>query len=288
MGFLLGAFALSIIRRDFRARGGSAPLVRFLIGFFLMVGCSVFIGCPIKMALRLSAGDLTALAGAAGLLGGVLAGVYYLRRGFYLGTVSRRTSFGGYIMPAAMLLLVAALLSGPAFIGQSKSGPGSLHPAWYYSLAFGLVIGSLAQYSRFCVTGSIRNVLLTKDYSSGLGLAGLFLSAAFLSMAFGRFHVGINDQPGVHLDHLWNFMGLFLVGIGSVLAGGCPFRQLILSGEGDLDAGLTIMGMLFGGGAVYTWSIRSTVAGPTINGKLAVIAGLIFCLLVANLYRKKD
>jgi hypothetical protein len=37
---------------------------------------------------------------------------------------------------------------------------------------------------------------------------------------------------------------MFLAGLAFCLAGGCPGRQLILSGEGDADAGVFVMGMI--------------------------------------------
>ncbi len=43
-GFLLGASIMALATGGFRARGGSSPMVRFFIGFFIMVGCAMFIG----------------------------------------------------------------------------------------------------------------------------------------------------------------------------------------------------------------------------------------------------
>src|SRR5512139_3146394 len=49
IGFVLGAAACALLGREFRSRGGSAPLARLASGVFLIVGCAVFIGCPIKL-----------------------------------------------------------------------------------------------------------------------------------------------------------------------------------------------------------------------------------------------
>ena len=65
IGFILGAALCALAGREFRSRGGSAPLARLAAGVFLIVGCAVFIGCPIKLVLRLTAGDLTVLTGVA-------------------------------------------------------------------------------------------------------------------------------------------------------------------------------------------------------------------------------
>jgi len=46
-GFVLGATLAALAGRGFQSRSGSAPLVRFFLGGFLIVGSAVFLGCPI-------------------------------------------------------------------------------------------------------------------------------------------------------------------------------------------------------------------------------------------------
>jgi len=87
IGFVLGAFFMALQSRRFKVTGGSSPIIRFLLGFFILVGCAVFIGCPIKMILRLAAGDLTAIAATAGLIFGIWLGAKYIRAGFSLDRV---------------------------------------------------------------------------------------------------------------------------------------------------------------------------------------------------------
>ena len=57
---------------------------------------------------------------------------------------------------------------------------------------------------------------------------------------------GFALQPIAHSAHLWNLLGMVLVGWGSVLLGGCPLRQLILAGSGNGDSTVTVFGMLAG------------------------------------------
>jgi uncharacterized protein len=71
MGFVLGSTAAALLFREFKARGGSAPLVRFILGVFAMVGALAFLGCPWRATLRLAGGDLNALLGIAGLAAGI-------------------------------------------------------------------------------------------------------------------------------------------------------------------------------------------------------------------------
>ena len=67
MGFVIGSFVMALYKKEFAASCGSSPLLRFFVGILLIIGCAVFIGCPIKMVFRVAAGDLT-------------AGEYYLHR----------------------------------------------------------------------------------------------------------------------------------------------------------------------------------------------------------------
>jgi YedE family putative selenium metabolism protein len=74
---------------------------------------------------------------------------------------------------------------------------------------------------------------------------------------------------------------MFLTGFASVLIGGCPLRQLVLASEGNADSGISVMGMLVGAAMVQNWGLASSTSGPTFYGKIAVLAGIIFCFLLA-------
>lgn len=60
IGLILGAYVLSMIRGEHQSKGGSSPIIRFILGFFVMIGALMFLGCPIRMILRLGGGDLNA------------------------------------------------------------------------------------------------------------------------------------------------------------------------------------------------------------------------------------
>jgi hypothetical protein len=62
---------------------------------------------------------------------------------------------------------------------------------------------------------------------------------------------------------------------------------LIKAGEGDVDACIASLGMLLGGALAFTWLLRSTSAGPTFQGKIVVLVGLIFSIIVAMAFRKR-
>jgi YedE family putative selenium metabolism protein len=288
MGFLLGSTAMALGRGAFRPRGGSSPLIRFFAGFFLIVGSAVFLGCPIKVMLRLAAGDLSALSGLAGLIAGVWLGVLFLRRGFFLGRSRRTHPVTGWIMPAFMVLLTAGVFWGPPALRGGMVGAAAEHAPVLISLAAGGVVGALSQRSSFCVTGGLRNFFLTRDLSMVSGVGVLFLSALVFNLAVGLFQPGLYNQPGSHLDFGWGFAGMALVGFAAALIGGCPFRQLVLAGEGDGDAGAAVLGMLVGGGLVQSWALRSTLAGVTPGGKVATALGIVLLLAVAMAFRERE
>lgn len=287
-GFLVGATLAALAGRGFQARSGSAPLVRFFLGAFLVVGSAVFLGCPIKVMLRLAGGDLTAFAGLGGLVAGVWVGVRFLKKGFFLGKSARTGALAGWVLPVAMALLAAASVLAPAAFTGGLVGAAREHAPPLASLAIGLVVGALAQRSKFCVSGSLRNFFLTRSARQLGGLLLLFVAALGINLAAGLFQPGLYDQPGSHLDGGWAAAGMFLVGLAAVLIGGCPFRQLVMAGEGDTDAGMAVLGMLVAGGLVQTWGLRSTIAGATPAGKLATLIGLVLVLGTALAYRDRS
>ncbi|WP_432822407.1 YedE family putative selenium transporter [Trichloromonas sp.] len=276
IGFVLGSMGSAALFREFRSRGGSAPLPRLFSGIFLMVGCAVFIGCPIKLFLRLTAGDLTAAAGVLGLVGGVWSGLKTMAGGVHL-VPAQPQKGSGFLVPVLFALLLVFLVAQPGFLLFSASGSAAQHAPWLLALAAGLGLGALAQRSRLCVTGGVRDTLLLGHRSPLLyGLLAFVLSAVLFNLATGRFNLALYGQPGAHLNHLWSFLGMALVGWLSVLIGGCPFRQLVKAGEGDADAGLVAVGMLIGGALVQNWGIAATAAGVPLYGKIAVLAGFVF------------
>ena len=72
-----------------------------------------------------------------------------------------------------------------------------------------------------------------------------------------------------------------LVGICAVLLGGCPLRQSILAGEGDTDAGVTILGLIVGAAFAHNFGIAASPKGVPANGKVAVIVGIIIVIVTA-------
>jgi YedE family putative selenium metabolism protein len=298
IGFVLGALIAAVLFREFRPRGGSSPIIRFFLGFFAMIGALVFLGCPWRALLRLAGGDGNAILGLAGLTVGIWIGVLFLRSGYNLGRSQKEMKFSGWVFPIVMIALLLLLLFAPQFgrtpegaptgpIFLSQKGPGSQHAPILISLVIGLCVGFLAQRTRLCTMGAIRDVILIRNTHLLSGILGILIAAFIMNLLLGQFKAGFLNQPIAHTDYLWNFMGMALSGLAFALAGGCPGRQLFLSGEGDGDAAIFATGMIVGAGFAHNFSMASSPAGPGAYGPITVIIGLIFCLIVGFTMREK-
>ena len=288
IGLILGSFLLSLLRREFKPRGGSSPVTRFILGSVVMMGALIFLGCPLRMLIRLGGGDLNALVALVGFACGVGIGVLALNRGFTLKRAYAQHTLEGAGMPALVTGLLVAVLLFPALFAFSESGPGSQHAAVLISLAAGLIAGGLAQRSRFCMAGGIRDEMLFKDFHLLSGSVALLIVVFVGNLILGKFNLGFQGQPVAHTDGLWNFSGMLLVGWGSVLLGGCPLRQTVLAGEGNSDSAVTVLGMLVGAAISHNFGLASSGSGATFNGKIAVGVGALILLAVTmmNINRK--
>lgn len=288
LGFVLGAFISSIIGKDFKARGGSNPLVRFVLGFFLMVGALAFLGCPLRMLLRIGGGDLNAIVGLLGYVCGILVGIVFIKKGFSLGRSHKQSKIAAYIMPAIAIALLIFLLIKPEFIFFSEKGPGSVHAPVIISLIAGLIVGGILQRTRLCTAAGFRDAFLIKDFGPLLGLVGIVVGAMVVNIIAGNFHLGFIEQPIAHNNHVWNFLGMTLVGLTSVLLGGCPIRQTILSGDGDTDAAITVFGLIVGAAFCHNFGLAASGKGVPVNGMIAVCIGLVVALVIAATARREN
>ena len=281
IGLVLGAFIMAFAGKEFSPRGGSAPVTRFTLGFCVMVGALMFLGCPLRMMLRIGGGDLNALVGLAGFVAGIGGGIFCLNRGFTLKRTYSVSKLDGYLYPAANVAMLALLCAAPALLFFSESGPGSMHAPIAAALIAGLAVGVLAQKSRFCTVAGIRDTILFKYTHMLIGFIAVIAAVIIGNLIMGSFHIGFEGQPVAHTDGLWNFLGMLLVGLGSVLLGGCPLRQLILSGEGNVDSVVTVLGFVVGAAFFHNFQLASSGDGPTSGGQIAVIIGLAITAAIA-------
>jgi len=340
IGIILGAMGAALATREFRPRGGSQPVIRFVLGFIFMAGALVFLGCTVRAWLRLGGGDLTALWGVAGIVAGVLLGIVALKRGFNLGRATAIAKPLGWILPAlAVVLLAFALISTfgtkPEWAAQTKEGafatgdtppavflkadgapsqvlkpeggslaedgsilaadgsvaasaesvaaakpqPGGKRAVLWVSLVAGLAIGVVAQRSRFCSIGGIRDAILVKRYDLLFGVIGLLVGSTVVNLLLGQYNLGFTGQPVAHNDALGSFAAMTIATFAAMLLGGCPFRQVIMGSEGDADSTMAVAGMLVGAGFMHWATLASSAKGLAPNAWPAM--GVMAVVLVA-------
>lgn len=294
VGIVLGAAISAFAFREFKARAGSCPASRFVLGLFVMIGALVFLGCPLRMVIRLGGGDLTAVAGLLGFLAGILVGVVFLKRGFSLGRAYPVRTGEGLALPAVMAGLLALLLLAPGLLKFSEEGPGSMRAFWAVSLIAGLAVGFIAQRSRLCMAGGLRDAFLLRDFTLLAGFAAIWVTVTIGNLLLNSYNLSALSQPIAHSQYLWSFLGMALAGWGSILLGGCPLRQLILAGEGNGDSAVTVLGMVVGAAVAHNFGLAGngdsmvdgvyTVGGIGTAGMIAVITGFVVLLAVSLLH----
>ena len=203
--------------------------------------------------------------------------------------------------PAIHFVLGAFVVTVPALFKFSEEGPGSMRAPFWIALVIALVVGALAQKSRLCMVGGLRDAFMLKDFHLLYGFVAIFVVTLVGNLAMGKFHLGFALQPIAHSAHLWNLLGMVLVGWGSVLLGGCPLRQLILAAQGNGDSAVTVFGMLVGAALAHNFGLAGNpdskseageliVGGISTAGKIAVVLGLVVMLVVVilNLPKKEE
>ncbi len=293
--FVLGSSLAAFLFGEFKPRGGSAPLIRFFLGFFAMIGALVFLGCPWRTILRLAGGDANAIFGFLGLICGISIGIFFMKQGFSLGRAQRLSFSAGLVFPVVMAFLLFLRVVLPPIPGEPKhdvlfysiKGLGAMHAPLFVSVGVGILVGFLAQRSRFCTMGAFRDLILFRQGHLFYGVFAFLVTALIVNVLLGQFHPGFKGQPAAHTLELWNFLGMVLAGLAFALAGGCPGRQLFMSGEGDTDAAVFVLGMLIGAAFAHNFGMGASPKGLGPHSIEGVIIGLIFCVVVGLTMRRK-
>ena len=269
-------------------------IIGIVLGLFVMIGALVFLGCPLRMVIRLGGGDLTAVAGLLGFIAGILVGIVFLKKGFSLGRAYSVRKGEGLMLPGVMVILLVLLVAAPQLLKFSEEGPGSMRAFWLVSLIAGLVVGALAQRSRLCMAGGLRDVFLLKDYTLLTGFLAIWVTVTVGNLIMGKYNFSAVSQPVAHSQYLWSFLGMALAGWGSILLGGCPLRQLILAGEGNGDSGVTVLGMIVGAAVAHNFGLAGNpdsvvdgiykVGGIGTHGMVAVVLGFVVLLVISLLH----
>ncbi len=295
IAFVLGSLLAALMHKDYRPRLGSAPIVRFILGIFAMIGALIFLGCPWRAILRLAAGDLNAVFGILGLIVGIFIGTLFFKGGYNLGRTQKTHAAAGLLMPLVMLGFLILMLIYPQIADEPKSGvlfysvkgPGAMHAPLIISLIIGLAVGYFAQRSRFCTMGAFRDLILFKSVHLLSGVLALFVAALVVSLLLGQSKLGFAGQPVAHTLSFWNFAGMVLAGLAFALAGGCPGRQLFMAGEGDGDAAIFVFGMITGAAFAHNFGLASSPKGLGPHGMAAWVVGMLICLYIGFFMRKK-
>ncbi len=296
VGLVLGAFIMSVASKEYRAKAGSSPATRFVLGAFVMIGALAFLGCPLRMMLRLAGGDLNALIALFGFAAGIGIGVVCLNKGFSLKRAYDVGKAEGSMLLAVLSGLFILSLAVPALFKWSEKGPGSMTAPTLVALLIAVVVGAVAYKTRLCMAGGIRDGIMFKDFRLLFGFVAVFAVALVGNIVMGNFKLGFAGQPVAHSDHVWSFLGMALVGWGSVLLGGCPLRQLILAGSGNGDSAVAVLGMIVGAAFSHNFGLAGAAAsadaagGVGIKGRIAIIIGfVVFAVIsVMNLPKKED
>ena len=300
IGIILGAFVISLLTREYRSTAGSSPALRFFLGVIMMVCALVFLGCPLRMVLRMAAGDISAYVGLIGFAAGVATGAFFLKKGFSLGRAYTAKKESGYALPIVVAVLFVLVLTVPSLFAFSEKGPGNLHAPALVALAIGLLVGIIAQKSRMCFAGSIRDIVLLKDFRLISVIGGIFVVMLAYNLITNNFAF-VAFGPVAHAQTLWNILSMYAVGFAAVLLGGCPLRQLVLAGTGSSDSVITVLGMFVGAGLAHNFKlagapaavadaakgIEASAGGPGINGQIFVIVSIIVLFIIAAVGLKK-
>ncbi|MCI5993208.1 MAG: YedE-related selenium metabolism membrane protein [Clostridiales bacterium] len=299
IGLLLGALIMALATKEFKARAGSSPATRFVLGALVMIGALCFLGCPLRMIIRLGGGDLNALVGLIGFAGGIFIGTLFIRRGFTLQRNYPSRAVEGFVLPGVFVVLLVLFVAVPAIFKLSTEGPGSMRAPFFIALVIAIVVGALAQRSRLCMVGGMRDTMMFGDLHLLWGFIAIFVTVLIGNLILNKFSLGFAAQPIAHSSHLWNLLGMVLVGWGSVLLGGCPLRQLILAGEGNGDSAVTVFGMITGAAISHNFSLAGNPdsvneagelvrGGVSTAGKIAVVGGIVIVLIISLLNSRQE
>lgn len=170
---------------------------------------------------------------------------------------------------------------------NAKKQPGALRAPFLISLVAGLLIGIVAQRSRFCSIGGIRDAVLVRSFDLLFGVVGMLVGATIMNLLLGQYNLGFEGQPVAHVGFIGNFAPMVLAGLSAALLGGCPFRQLIMGNEGDADATAAVAGILVGAGVASFFSVTGSSLGVPTNAWYMLGACAVVLLLIGFLYSFK-
>ena len=140
------------------------------------------VALPLQRYTKLSPAEIReltslklALVGLAGFIVGILIGIACLKKGFSLKRSYEAHVAEGGVLPTVMAVLLILVVTVPALFKFSEEGPGSKHAPFWIALAIALVVGALAQKSRLCMVGGLRDAFMLKDFHLLYGFVAIFV-----------------------------------------------------------------------------------------------------------------
>jgi uncharacterized protein len=123
------------------------------------------------------------------------------------------------------------------------------------TLLAGGILGYLAQRSRMCFVGGIRDFILIRDTYLLRGLIAFGLTAWIAFPVAGLvLHSGIGPfAPADTVTMALTIAGGFGVGFFSTLANGCPLRQHVLAAQGVKSSIAYLAGFFAGALVFHVW-----------------------------------
>lgn len=284
IGFILGGTIFAVIKKSFQTVGGANLFVRLIIGILIGYNALIFLGCPIRMFGRISSGDWTALSGLAGVIVAVIVFKLFVKNGFFMGrsTALKKESPIGLVTPVFAIILLVLLFWDPTGINKRYT----THAPIFIALGAGILLGLLGQWSLYCSLGAAVDIVLLKSYHRILEPITFLLIALLANLFFGQFKPGAH--PVAHTANLWNFLSMFVIGLGSVMLGGCPFKQTILASKGNVDAFISIIGIFIGISIGHNFSLAASPKGVPITGMIGVIISLLIILFIGFTSKEKQ
>ena len=295
IGFIMGSLIAAYSFKEFKPRCGSAPVVRFALGMFAMIGALVFLGCPWRAILRLAGGDGNAIVGILGLSFGVWIGVLFLKNGYNLGRTQPSHVGAGWILPLLMLgLLALMLILSPG--GRSKQERRTVLQCKRARCHACPSINCLGHRSWYRFYGPAKPVL---HHGSAAGSYFVWTDPSVVRFS-GIAYISISCQcdPGTISSRICRTARcpyhacLEFCRHDTCRIGLCPGRGMsgpsTVSGRRRVtgDAAVFVLGMIVGAGFAHNFGLASSPKGVGPHGIAAVIVGLVFCLFIGFSMKK--
>jgi uncharacterized membrane protein YedE/YeeE len=129
------------------------------------------------------------------------------------------------------------------------------------SLTVGLIVGYLAQRSRMCTIGGLRDFVLVRDTALLKGVIALLVASWVVFGALrpiagsdaGHALIAAGTTPSGLAACAAILVGALVLGFVATLSGACPLRQHVLAGQGRVGAWSFLAGFYIAAVVYTTW-----------------------------------